>query len=316
LHLLPGLVRLFRWHFRLKVCELLMATLNVASSNAHAICEPPENLWNGRPNHQSQPAAINVASYGKIPRITRTLAPANREENMPVILNWQQVAIRLALTVVAGALIGLNRGERGRAAGLRTTVLVCLAASVAMLLANLLMNTTGKASNSFITLDLMRLPLGILDGMGFIGAGAILRRGDRVLGVTTAATLWFVTVIGLCFGAGQLALGAAAFGLAMLVLWVFKWFEARMSEAHYATFVMAVSPDGPTEESTRGRLHAAGYDTENWAVSYAQGARRRELRFEVRWQGARDSGRPPQFIDQLAAEPGVLSLQWQPHGRA
>ena len=67
--------------------------------------------------------------------------------------------------------------------------------------------TTGKPTDSFVTLDLMRLPLGILTGMGFIGAGAILKKGDIVLGVTTATTLWFVTVLGLCFGGGQWILG-------------------------------------------------------------------------------------------------------------
>src|SRR5579862_8631293 len=88
---------------------------------------------------------------------------------------WLEIALRLTLTVVAGALIGLDRGEHGRPAGLRTTMLVCLAAAVSMVQANLLMNTVGKAGNSFVVLDLMRLPLGILTGMGFIGGGAILR---------------------------------------------------------------------------------------------------------------------------------------------
>lgn len=111
-------------------------------------------------------------------------------------------------------LIGLNRGERGHAAGLRTTTLVCLAASVAMIQMNLLLPVAGKKSDFFSVMDIMRLPLGILSGMGFIGAGAILRKGDTVSGVTTAATLWLVTVIGLCFGGGQLWLGAATTGLA------------------------------------------------------------------------------------------------------
>ena len=64
-----------------------------------------------------------------------------------------------------------------------------------------------------IRTDLMRLPLGILSGMGFIGAGAILRKGEMVLGVTTAATLWMVTMLGLCFGAGKILLGTAGLGL-------------------------------------------------------------------------------------------------------
>ena len=68
------------------------------------------------------------------------------------------------------------------------------------------MNSVGKAPDSFVVLDLMRLPLGILTGVGFIGGG-ILKRGDSIQGVTTAATLWFVTVIGLCFGGGQNELG-------------------------------------------------------------------------------------------------------------
>ena len=130
---------------------------------------------------------------------------------MPLTLTWQDIAIRLALSVVAGGLIGLDRGEHGRPAGLRTTLLVCLAAAVSMVQANLLLATTGKAGNSFVVLDLMRLPLGILTGMGFIGGGAILRRDGFVLGVTTAATLWFVTVMGLCFGGGQIKLGIATF---------------------------------------------------------------------------------------------------------
>src|ERR1700678_3419655 len=127
---------------------------------------------------------------------------------MPVTIAWSDVALRLVLTVVAGTLIGINRGEHGRPAGMRTTLLVCLAASLSMIQANLLMNSVGKTHDSFVVLDLMRWPLGILSGMGFIGAGAILRKDNLVLGVTTAATLWFTTMMGLCFGGGQLGLGA------------------------------------------------------------------------------------------------------------
>lgn len=114
---------------------------------------------------------------------------------MPLHPNWQDICVRLALTMIAGAIIGFNRGARGHAAGFRTTILVGLAASVAMIQANLLLSLGGKTPDSFAEMDLMRLPLGILTGVGFIGRGAILRRGDLVAGVTTAATLWVMTVI-------------------------------------------------------------------------------------------------------------------------
>src|ERR1700734_2828752 len=105
---------------------------------------------------------------------------------MPIHPQWTDIAIRLLCTIAAGFLIGFDRGEHGRPAGLRTIMLVALAACIAMLQANLLMATNGKQADSFVALDLMRLPLGILSGIGFIGAGAIVRRENMVLGVTTA----------------------------------------------------------------------------------------------------------------------------------
>jgi putative Mg2+ transporter-C (MgtC) family protein len=135
------------------------------------------------------------------------MMPSTADLGMPVHISWLDIAIRLVLTIVAGGVIGLNRGVHGQAAGLRTTLLVCLAASISMIQVNLLLPMGGKTPGSFAVMDLMRLPLGILSGMGFIGGGAILRRGDIVRGVTTAATLWFTTVMGLCIGGGQIVLG-------------------------------------------------------------------------------------------------------------
>lgn len=126
---------------------------------------------------------------------------------MPIALSWSEISIRLLCAAAVGALIGMNRSERGHAAGLRTSMLVSLAACIAMLQVNVLLPLAGRSSDSFVMLDLMRLPLGILSGMGFIDAGAILRRGNYVVGVTTAATMWLVTVVGLCFGCGQVTLG-------------------------------------------------------------------------------------------------------------
>ena len=91
---------------------------------------------------------------------------------MNEIVVWQPIALRLFLTVVAGVLVGFNRGEHGEPAGLRTTLLVGLAASIAMLQANLLLGTAGRSPDSYVILDLMRLPLSILTGVTFIGAGA------------------------------------------------------------------------------------------------------------------------------------------------
>lgn len=177
---------------------------------------------------------------------------------MPLSPSWADIAIRLALTMLAGAVIGLNRGARGHAAGFRTTILVCLAASVAMIQANILLTLSGKTPESFSVMDLMRLPLGILTGVGFIGGGAIVKKGDLVTGVTTAATLWLVTVVGLCLGGGQLGLGAIATALAVVTLWVLKWVDVMIPREHRARLVVTTNPSWDVLEKVScilGPLH-------------------------------------------------------------
>jgi putative Mg2+ transporter-C (MgtC) family protein len=230
---------------------------------------------------------------------------------MPLTLTWHEIALRLALTVAAGGLMGLDRGEHGRPAGLRTTLLVCLAASVAMIQANLLLNTTGKAGDSFISLDLMRLPLGILTGMGFIGGGAILRRDGFVLGVTTAALLWFVTVVGLCFGGGQIALGIAAFALGMFVLEGLRWFDSRMKQEQHGTLLLTTDRDEPKQEAIRAIVQKAGYKTSVSSVAYLNQTQQRELELKLQWRGVPQNLDAPPFLRDLISDPHIVSAQWK-----
>src|SRR5258708_10177406 len=120
------------------------------------------------------------------------LAPTAKGAFMPLVLEWPEIAARLAFAVLAGALIGLDRGEHGRPAGLRTTLLVCLAATLAMIEVNLLLGQVGKAPNSFVNLDPMPLPLCILTAVDFIGGRATAPPPDGVIGGPKAARLWFV----------------------------------------------------------------------------------------------------------------------------
>jgi putative Mg2+ transporter-C (MgtC) family protein len=195
---------------------------------------------------------------------------------MPLTLQPHDIALRISLTFLAGLLIGFDRGEHGRPAGMRTTLLVSLAACLAMLQANALLNIAGKSPSSFVVLDLMRLPLGILSGMGFIGAGAILRRDSLVIGVTTAATLWFVTVVGLCFGGGQITLGLLGLGLGLLVLWCMRWVEQRTMQDRHATLRLVADASGPNEDQIRALLTADDYRIGALGVSYMQREKRRE----------------------------------------
>jgi putative Mg2+ transporter-C (MgtC) family protein len=235
---------------------------------------------------------------------------------MPLTLDWQQIAARLALTVIAGMVIGFNRGEHGRPAGMRTTILVCLAASLSMIQANLLMNTVGRASNSFIVLDLMRLPLGILSGMGFIGAGAILRKNNLVLGVTTAATLWFTTMMGLCFGGGQLALGTTALVLGMGTLWGLKHVETAIRQDARATMTLDICKGGPGDDELRAIIAQSKCIIISWGITYSDRGNSRQVRSEIQWRARPSETAPPPFIALLAQNEHVERVQWQPQALA
>ena len=122
---------------------------------------------------------------------------------MPLTPSWWDIGTRIMLTLVAGGLIGLDRERGGHAAGFRTTILVALAACLAMIQANLLLSVYGKTPGSFTQMDVLRFPLGVLTGVGFIGGGAILKQGSTVQGTATAASLWSTGAIGVSVGLGS-----------------------------------------------------------------------------------------------------------------
>ncbi|RZJ95547.1 MAG: MgtC/SapB family protein [Brevundimonas sp.] len=125
----------------------------------------------------------------------------------------------LLAAVIAGGLIGFEREWRGRAAGFRTHILVCLASALLMELA------VSQAAWRFLPIDgaevvadPARLAHGVLTGIGFLCAGVIFRSGFSIHGLTTAASLWITAAIGLLFGAGLYVLGGVGTALTVLIL--------------------------------------------------------------------------------------------------
>jgi len=219
------------------------------------------------------------------------------------------IAERLTAALIAGGLIGYDRGTRGRIAGLRTTILMCLAAAGAMIEANLMLGVTGKTAASFTNMDALRFPLGVLSGIGFIGAGAIVRRGRLVTGVTTAATMWLITVVGLVLGAGYLALGGALTVIAFLVLTVLKAVEPRLFREHRAQLRISLRREEPPLESVRALIERRGFRIVTMAIAYDE---MRKIDCRVEWGSANGQETPPDLVAELADQPGVLGVVWQP----
>jgi putative Mg2+ transporter-C (MgtC) family protein len=228
------------------------------------------------------------------------------------ITGWD-IAIRLALAVLAGGLIGFNRGEHGRAVGIRTTILVCLAACLAMVEANLLLLTTGKTSSSFVQIDPLRFPLGILTGIGFIGAGAIVKKNDLIIGLTSAATIWFVTTIGLCLGSGQLGLGLAGFVLALGTLWGLKQVEKRLPRSRMARLKISADPEFAERQFLdplmRDGIRVVAIGSE-WSESHA----RRIYNYRLFWKADQEGLTRPAALGELAGFSGVREFSWELEG--
>lgn len=122
------------------------------------------------------------------------------------------VILRILLAVALGAVIGYQREREGKPAGLRTHTLICLGASLF---------TVASLYGFGITSDPSRVAAGIVAGIGFLGAGAIMHReGDIVEGLTTAATIWAVAAIGLAAGAGLYVVSAVATAVILGVLYL------------------------------------------------------------------------------------------------
>jgi putative Mg2+ transporter-C (MgtC) family protein len=234
----------------------------------------------------------------------------NGDALMPFTLTWSDIAVRLALTILAGVLVGADRDERGKAAGIRTNVLVCLAASLSMILANGLLGTSGKSSSSFAQLDMMRLPLGILSGMGFIGAGAILRKGEMVIGLTTAATLWVVTMLGICFGAGRILLGTVGLMLTVFTLWALKVVEQHLSQEHRGSLCIVTAGEELSRE-LQDIVKQSGMSVHGWSVDVSRERARVVVQCELRWQAQQREQEEPALIESLRQRRDVERLRWQ-----
>jgi putative Mg2+ transporter-C (MgtC) family protein len=226
-------------------------------------------------------------------------------------VTWIDIAERLCAAVLLGALVGYDRSVRGEATGLRTSILLCLAACAAMIEANLMLVVDGKTSSSFTVLDALRFPLGILTGIGFIGAGAIIKRGEIITGVTTAASMWLVTVIGLVVGGGYIWFGLALSIIAFVVLTALKRLELRIPREQHARLTITLEESEPTAEALRSIIEAAGFRVAALAITYDA---RQNTVWDIAWRAAESAAVPPEFLKTLKNLPGVTRVDWQPIG--
>lgn len=221
------------------------------------------------------------------------------------------IVSHLLVATIAGAMIGYERSYQGRPAGFRTHTLVCIASAVLMLLA-VYQGAWFNASAEIVRVDPTRMAQGIMTGIGFLGAGVIVKEGASVRGLTTAASIWITAAIGILAGVGFYFPVVVATTLTLGTLSTFRWIEARMPAISYV------------QHTVRFPLHRAIPEMEYRALIAQHGLKASDVSYRVSVESGyteyqsvlstRDPGAERALAVTLMKNPDVLEFRLAPSG--
>jgi putative Mg2+ transporter-C (MgtC) family protein len=226
--------------------------------------------------------------------------------NLPT-LSWGESLLRLALAAALGGVIGIERELREREAGLRTHLLVALGSALFTIASAYGFHAFLASGQSVIRADPTRIAAQIVTGIGFLGAGAIIRQGLSVRGLTTAATLWVVAAVGLAAGAGYYSAAVIATALVLLALHPLRIVAFRVLSRFRPEDgrLLVELPVGESPGALIDEIERAGARIE--AVDVSQEGDRR--RFELDLALPRDVG-APRLVARIADVPHVADVRW------
>jgi putative Mg2+ transporter-C (MgtC) family protein len=214
---------------------------------------------------------------------------------------WEVVA-RTFVALVAGGAIGLERSFHGRAAGLRTYALVCFGS--ALLVAGTLYAYAGSADAA------TRVIQGIVTGIGFLGAGVIVKEGFSVRGLTTAASIWVVSAIGVVIGSGSYLSGGEAAAVTLIALALLRRLEDRLPAQEYVHFEIGFDRAHAMDETQlRQLLERHGFALRDLSYQLLQASQLLEYHMVIWSTRASDAGA---LERSLLAQPEVVHFRISP----
>jgi putative Mg2+ transporter-C (MgtC) family protein len=223
-----------------------------------------------------------------------------------------EMILRLLAALAAGAFIGYERSFHGRPAGLRTHVLVCLASALLMLVTVYEDHWVRVAGES--RLDPTRMAQGIMTGIGFLGAGVIVKEGLNVRGLTTAASIWITAGIGVLAGVGLYLPMVFSVLLTLMVLSVFRWIELKVPTQAYYFFDVQYAREGNlSEEAMLALLKKLGFSVANFSYRLDGQGPERLLRHKMTLQTT-DRGAAARLARWLEENQTVLEFRISPTG--
>jgi len=219
--------------------------------------------------------------------------------------------VRLLVSAVFGGIVGLERGSGDRPAGFRTHILVCAGSTLLMLVS--LYGFDGFDAQPFEyprNRDSARIAAQVVSGIGFLGAGTILHEGITVRGLTTAASLWIVSAIGLAVGAGMFTLGGVATLITLITLVTFHTWEKRFQLSGRADrkFIRVVADaDGNIVSELVSYLDAHQIKLKNLNIRNSPETNRVTLDIYLKMDASNTD--KAVLIEGLRQLPGVITLE-------
>jgi putative Mg2+ transporter-C (MgtC) family protein len=228
---------------------------------------------------------------------------------LPPDLSWAEILLRVVLAAGLGGAIGFERELREREAGLRTHMLVSVGAALFTLVSAYAWTDWRFSTEEGLVFDPTRIAAQVVTGIGFLGAGAIIRQGLSVRGLTTAATLWVVAAIGMATGAGYYAAAVMTTVLVLVSLWPLRILAHRVSERFRPEEGrLAVElPAGASAVSVLEAVEAAGADVRS--LEFEEEGDRRRVDMRVRIERGRSAAA---LIDALTRAHAVKGARWNP----
>lgn len=218
----------------------------------------------------------------------------------------------LAAALVAGGLIGLERSYHGRPAGFRTHTLVCLASSLLMLVTIQQGRWYAGVAVETVRIDPTRMAQGVMTGIGFLGAGVIMKEGLSVRGLTTAASIWITAAIGILAGVGLYGALTVATALTLGTLSVFRWIEKVMPTLLYAHLHVRFRREVVMSESElRAMVTGDGFTIANLTYELNDHGQSFEYGMTIR---SRDPANAQRLARTLNALGSVVAFRIQPTG--
>jgi putative Mg2+ transporter-C (MgtC) family protein len=203
--------------------------------------------------------------------------------------------LKVLLAVILGGLVGAEREYRDKAAGFRTIILICVGATLFTMLSLKMAGARG---------DPARIAAAIVSGVGFLGAGAILRGGRHIVGLTTASTIWVAAALGMGVGSGHYLLSVVVAAVVLIVLFVFPAIEVRIDRTRESRIYEVTA--GASVETCD---HVEALLREHGLRIRHSGRRRSGQEMVCRWDAIGAPAAHEQVMDELLEHPDITGFR-------